>query len=195
MKKHIIWFLLILLVLPGCTTRKLVHTVTQQSFSFDTFKIDKESVGPIKIGMTVSEAERFLSGFKKKVSEATFFGFGGGSPAYLYYWENEIVLGFIPALDTDTLLYLVAAHPQIKTTNGLNPNSSVSELLKKYPRFTVMKDLMNEWEFYQDEKNGWDFIFMTDKETEIGEYQDLDQPAAPKRLSTKSDWITIRKVK
>lgn len=58
-----------------------------------------------------------------------------------------------------------------------------------------MKDLMNEWEFYQDEKNGWDFIFMTDKETEIGEYQDLDQPAAPKRLSTKSDWITIRKVK
>ena len=68
MKKHIIWFLLILLVLPGCTTRKLVHTVTQQSFRFDTFKIDKECIGSIKLGMTVSEAERFLSGFNKEVS-------------------------------------------------------------------------------------------------------------------------------
>ena len=103
-------------------------------------------------------------------------------------------MGLIPALDTDTLLYLVAAHPQIKTTNGLNPNSSVSELLKKYPHLTVMKDLMNQWEFFQDKNKGWDFIFMTEKETEIGEYQDLYHPAVPKRLNTKSDWITIRKV-
>ena len=195
MKKHIIWFLLILLALPGCIAQKTVHIATQQSFRFDEFKIEKERIGSIKLGMTLSEAEEFLSGFRKEVSEATLFGFGGGSPAYLYYWEDEIVLGLIPALETDTLLYLVAAHPQIKTTNGLNPNSSVSELLKKYPHLTVMKDLMNQWEFFQDKNKGWDFIFMTDKETEIGEYQDLYHPSVPKRLNTKSDWITIRKIK
>lgn len=189
--RHLI---LILLALSCFVHWGIAQTATQQSFRFDEFKIDKERIGSIKLGMTVSEAEEFLSGFRKEVSEAILFGFGGGSPAYLYYWEDEIVLGLIPALDTDTLLYLVAAHPQIKTTNGLNPNSSVSELLKKYPHLTVMKDLMNQWEFFQDKNKGWDFIFMTEKETEIGEYQDLYHPAVPKRLNTKSDWITIRKV-
>lgn len=189
--RHLI---LILLALSCFVHWGIAQNATQQNFRFDEFKIDKERIGSIKLGMTVPEAEEFLFGFRKEESEATLFGFGGGSPAYLYYWEDEIVLGLIPALDTDTLLYLVAAHPQIKTTNGLNPNSSVSELLKKYPHLTVMKDLMNQWEFFQDKNKGWDFIFMTEKETEIGEYQDLYHPAVPKRLNTKSDWITIRKV-
>jgi len=51
---------------------------------------------------------------------------------------------------------------------------------------------MNEWEYFQDEDNGWDFIFMTDKDTKIGEYMGFDKPAKPKNLSVKTDWITIR---
>lgn len=170
------------------------NLITQQS-DIPKFKIKKGQLGKIKIGMTLAEADRHLSGFRQEVSEASLFGFGGGSPAYLYYWKDEIVLGLIPKLDTDTLLFLIAAHPKLRTTNGLNPKSSINELLQQYPHLMVMQDLMNEWEFFQDKKNGWDFIFMTDRETEVGEYIKDDIPAKPKRLNTKMDWITIREVR
>ena len=51
---------------------------------------------------------------------------------------------------------------------------------------------MNSWEFYQNEIKGWDFIFMTDEKTQIGEYPELEVPSKPKRLTTKTYWITIR---
>ena len=161
-------------------------------FDFDKFKILKGQLGDIKIGMTITEAEMQFSGLTKKTDEATNFGFGGGSPAYLYYSNNELLFGLIPKLETDTLLFIIAAHKNLQTTNGLNPNSTVEELLKKYPDLTVQQDLMNSWEFFQDLKNGWDFIFMTDEQTEIGEYPELEVPSKPKRLTTKTDWITIR---
>ena len=169
-----------------------IETETTVDFDFDKFKIQKGQLGEIKIGMTMSEAEMQFSGLTKKTDEATSFGFGGGSPAYLYYSGNELLFGLIPKLETDTLLFIIAAHKHLQTTNELNPNSTVEELLKKYPDLTVQQDLMNSWEFFQDLKNGWDFIFMTDEQTEIGEYPELEVPSKPKRLTTKTDWITIR---
>lgn len=161
-------------------------------FDFDKFKILKGQLGEIKIGMTIQEAERQFTGLTKKVDKATNLGFGGGSPAYLYYLGDELIFGLIPKLETDTLLFIIAAHKKLQTTNGLNPNSTVGELIQKYPDLKVQQDLMNSWEFFQDETNGWDFIFITDEKTEIGEYPELEVPSKPKRLMTKTDWITIR---
>jgi len=200
--KHILT-ILIGLFLFGCnSTTKTENNETKTDltsetektvdFDFDKFKIQKGQLGEIKIGMTISEAEMQFSGLTKKTDEATNFGFGGGSPAYLYYSGNELLFGLIPKLETDTLLFIIAAHKNLQTTNGLNPNSTVEELLRKYPDLTVQQDLMNSWEFFQDLKNGWDFIFMTDEQTEIGEYPELEVPSKPKRLTTKTDWITIR---
>ena len=202
--KHILTFL-IGLFLFGCnstTKTENNQTITVStnekkseqsvSFDFDKFKIVKGQLGEIKIGMTITEAEKQFTGLTKKTDEATNFGFGGGSPAYLYYSGDELLFGLIPKLETDTLLFIIAAHKNLQTTNGLNPNSTVEELLKKYPDMTVQQDLMNSWEFFQDFKNGWDFIFMTDEQTEIGEYPELEVPSKPKRLTTKTDWITIR---
>ena len=172
------------------TTEKETEQTIQ--FDFDKFKILKGQLGAIKIGMTIAEAEMQFSGLTKKTDEATNFGFGGGSPAYLYYSGDELIFGLIPKLDTDTLLFIIAANKKLQTTNGLNPKATVSELIQKYPDLTVEQDLMNSWEFYQDETNGWDFIFMTDEKTQIGEYPELEVPSKPKRLTTKTDWITIR---
>lgn len=160
--------------------------------NFDNFKILKGQLGNIKIGMTIQEAERQFSGLTRKTGEATDFGFGGGSPAYLYYSGDELIFGLIPILDTDTLLFIIAANKKLQTTNGLNPNSTVGELTQKYPDLTVEQDLMNSWEFFQDTVNEWAFVFMTDEKTEVGEYPDLETPSKPKRLTTKADWITIR---
>jgi hypothetical protein len=176
------------------TSQTNLTTETEQTVQFDSdkFKILNGQLGKIKIGMTIKEAEKQFAGLTKKIDVATNFGFGGGSPAYLYYSGDELIFGLIPKLDTDTLLFIIAAHKKLQTTNGLNPNSTVSELIQKYRDLTVEQDLMNNWEFYQDEINGWDFIFMTDEKTQIGEYPELEVPSKPKRLTTKTDWITIR---
>ena len=162
------------------------------NFQFDKFKILNGQLGEIKIGMTIKEAELQFTGLTKNTDEAVSFGFGGGSPAYLYYSGDELIFGLIPKLGTDTLLFIIAAHKSLQTTNGLNPNSTIGELVQKYPDLTVQQDLMNNREFYQDKNNGWDFIFMTDEKTQIGEYPELEIPSKPKRLMTEANWISIR---
>ena len=193
----------IALILFGCnstTTTENNETTTdltserqsESSVDFDDFEISKGQLGNIKIGMTITEAEQQFTVLTKKVDEATNFGFGGGSPAYLYYSGDDLIFGLIPKLGTDTLLFIIAANKKLQTINGLNPRATVSELIQKYPDLTVEQNLMNSWEFYHDETNGWDFVFMTDEKTQIGEYPELDVPSKPKRLTTKTDWITIR---
>lgn len=175
-------------------TKKPDEKLISESTNFQPseFKIKKAKLGPIKIGMTIKEAENQFDGLIKKEDVAVNFGLGGGSPAYLYYSGDKLVFGLIPSLDTDTILSIIAVNKNLETTNGLNPNSTVKELLDKYPDLIVNRDLMNGWEYFQDQENGWDFVFMTNEESQIGEYPDLDNPSKPKRLTTKTDWIEIR---
>ncbi|MFD1603036.1 hypothetical protein ACFSJW_06950 [Flavobacterium artemisiae] len=56
-------------------------------FDFEKFRIEKAKVGPIKIGMTIHEAENFLKNLNKSEAEAYDFGFDGGGKAYLYSFE------------------------------------------------------------------------------------------------------------
>lgn len=171
---------------------KNTHSLKVDFFDFNKFKILKSQLGKIKIGMTIREAEKQLIGLTKKVDDAYNFGFDGGSPAYLYYYRDELILGLIPKLQTDTLIIIIAVHNKLQTINGINPNSKVSDLIKKYPDLKIQKDLMNNWEFFEDKKNGWDFIFMTDEKTEIGEYSELNVPSLPKKIMTRANWITIK---
>lgn len=161
------------------------------TFQYQKFEIKKGQLGDIKIGMTISEAEQQFKGLKKEVDHATNFGFGGGAPAYLYYDEDNVVFGLIPAYTTDTLLIIIAASPKLTTTNGLNPNSTAKDISERYANVKVRQSLMNEWEFISDTINNWDFIFMTDEKT-IGNYPDLDAPSELKRMEIKADWITIQ---
>ncbi len=104
--------LLIGFLLFGCnstTTTENNETTTyltserqsESSVDFDDFKISKGKLGNIKIGMTITEAEQQFTVLTKKVDEATSFGFGGGSPAYLYYSGDDLIFGLIPKLGTD----------------------------------------------------------------------------------------------
>lgn len=177
----------------GVTVSK-IEKESEQSvyFNFHNFIIRKGQLGEIKIGMTITEAEKQLTGLKKKTDQATNFGFGGGSSANLYYLGDELLFGLIPRLGTDTLLLIIAANKNLLTTNGLNPNSTVEDLLEKYPDLTVNQDLMSGGEFYQDTTNNWDFVFKTNEHTEIGDYPELEEPSRPKQLTTHADWIVIR---
>lgn len=170
---------------------KIDKQVDPSSFDYDEFEIKRGQLGEIKIGMTISEAEQAFEGLRKKVGQATSFGYGGGSPAYLYYEQDDLAFGLIPTLNTDTVLLIIAAAPQLVTNNGLHPNSSVQQISENYPGVKVNQDLMNGWEFISDTTNNWDFVFITDEET-IGDYPELEVPSALKNMEIKADWITIK---
>ena len=162
-------------------------------FNFSSFKIMKGQLGKIKIGMTIKEAEKQFTGLTKQTKIVAEFSFDDESPAHAYYLGKEMVFVLIPKYNTDTLLYIIATHKNLKTTNGLNPKSTVSELLQKYPDLTVVQDLMSGGEVFSDEKNNWEFRFKTERETEIGVYPIAGNPSKPKRLNTKAEWIMIGK--
>ena len=56
----------------------------ERASDFHDFRIQRSRLGKIEIGMTIEEEEKHLSGFTKEAHDAVAFGFGGGSPAYLY---------------------------------------------------------------------------------------------------------------
>lgn len=176
------------------STSSAIKKLDLASVRFDSHNLNilKGSLGDIKIGMTITEAEKQFNGLIKKSEDAACFGFDGGGSAYLYHSGEKLLFALIPKLATDTVLFIVAADSTLKTSKGINPNSTVADLVKVYPGLMVQQDLMNGWEFFQDEVNGWDFVFVTDKETEIGEYPVLELPSKPKRLLAKANWIVIR---
>lgn len=99
--------------------------------NYQDFEIQKGQLGEIKIGMTISEAEQKFSGLRKETDQATNFGYGGGSPAYLYYEGKTIIFGLIPTLNTNTILFIIVVSKKLTTTNGLSPNSTVKEISEK----------------------------------------------------------------
>lgn len=167
------------------------ETSESENFNYQGIKIKKSQLGEITIGMTISEAEQNFSGLRKEAAGATSFGFGGGSPAYLYYDKNELVFGLIPALGSDTVLFIIALSNKLRSINGLSPNSSVKAISERYPDIQVSQDLMNGWEHISDTVNNWDFVFMTDEKT-VGEYPALDLPSELKNRSIKANWITVK---
>ncbi|MFB9079485.1 hypothetical protein ACFFLS_06330 [Flavobacterium procerum] len=161
-------------------------------FDFEKFTIEKGKIGNITIGMTMNEAETFLKNLNKTEAEAYDFGFDGGGKAYLYSFEGEFVLALIPKRDADEILAIVALSENLKTINGLHPKSSIQGIKKLYPKIQINQNLMMGWEDIYDEKNDWEFVFMTTEENRIGTYNDFETPSVPKKMNAKSEWITIR---
>lgn len=161
------------------------------TFDYQRFPIQKGRLGPIRIGMTIAEAEAEFDGLRKEVSEAILFGYGGGSPAYLYYDRDKVAFGLIPILGTDTVLLIIAADPQLTTTNGLHPTSTVREITAQYPGIQVNLDMLNDWEYFADTANRWEFVFMTGEGDAVGEFGEGEDSAPPLRMDIRADWITI----
>jgi hypothetical protein len=163
-----------------------------KEFDFEAFKISKGQIGEIKVGMNIYDAEKKLNELTKKEAEAYDFGYDGGGKAYIYSLENEPILALVPKRDSEEILVIIALSKNLKTNNGLNPKSKVTEIQEKYPNIEINQDLMMSWEFMSEEKNNWDFVFMTEENNRIGEYKEIEVPTKPKRTDTKMDWITIK---
>lgn len=163
-----------------------------RTFNFSNFKITKGKIGKIKVGMDIIDAEKLLNDLTKKTTQAHDFGFDGGGIAYIYSLRNEPILALIPKRDSQEILVIIALSKNLKTNNGLNPKSTVTEIQEKYPNIEINQNLMMSWEFMSDETNNWDFVFMTDENNSIGTYTEIEVPTQPVRIETKMDWITIK---
>lgn len=160
-------------------------------FDFREFPIQKGSLGGIEIGMTISAAEKNIEGLRREAAQATDFGYGGGSPAYLYYDRENLVFGLIPKHNSDTVLLILAISSDLMTINGLTPKATARQILEKYPKIKVNQDLMNGWEYISDTSNNFDFVFMTDK-SKVGSYPQVEVPSDIRNLDIKAEWITIK---
>ena len=166
--------------------------IKTNTFEFEKFKISKGKIGDIKIGMNIIDAEKMLNGLTKEEAEAYDFGFDGGGKAYIYSLENEPILALVPKRDSEEIFVIIALNKNLKTNNGLIPKSKISEIQNKYPNIEINQDLMMDWEYMYDEKNNWNFVFMTEENNRIGEYKEIEMPTEPKRTETKMDWIAIK---
>lgn len=141
--------------------------------------------------MTINTAEKNLHNLEKKEAEAYDFGFDGGGKSYIYYFDDKPVLALVPKMNSDIILAIVAISPKFKLENGLHPNATVSDLLKKYPNSKVYQNLMMEWEMMYDYERDFTFVFVTEGQKEIGVYQELIDESIPEKTDIKVDWITI----
>lgn len=169
-----------------------VQTKKATEFSFEKFQISTKKVGEIKIGMTINNAEKLLKPLTKKEIEAYDFGFDGGGKAYIYSLENEFIIALIPKRDSQEIAAIIALSNKLKTKNGLSPKSTIADIQAKYPNIKINQNLMMDWEFIQDEKSNLEFVFVTNENNRIGEYDELEIPVTPKRNNIKADWITIK---
>ncbi|WPO77050.1 hypothetical protein [Flavobacterium sp. KACC 22761] len=169
-----------------------ISTKAIPKFDFEKFQISNGKVGEIKIGMTISDAEKLLKSLTKKEETAYDFGYDGGGKAFLYSLKNEPVIALVPKRDSEEILAIIALSKNLKTENGLNPKSTVAEIQEKYPDIKVYIDLIMDWEFMTDKKSNLEFDFFTKESNRIGEYTDLEIPVKPVRTTIKADWITIK---
>ncbi len=149
-------------------------------------------MGEIKIGMNIKEAEKLIANLTKSETEAYDFGFDGGGNASIYSLGNEPILALVPKRDSKEILAIIAISQTLKTNNGLNPISSVKEIIEKYPTMKIDHNLMMNWESMFDYVNNWKFVFNTDENKRIGEYKENDVQSKPKAVDTKMDWIAIK---
>ena len=163
------------------------------TFDFSRFEISEGALGEIKVGMTITDAEKNLTALTKKNVPVYQFGFDGEELVPSYYFRDALILAFIPVYNTDSIRFIFAVHKNFQTINGLSPKSTVKDLLEKYPDVNVNMNMMNGWEYISDDKNKWSFTFIVDDKNSIGEYPKAGEPSKPKTLSRHADWIMIGK--
>lgn len=168
------------------------YSTQHQKILFSDWLIDKKSLGPIKIGMSMKEVDSILGNLNKQVGLALDFGFGGGSPAYVYSMDTIPILAVVQALNSKKVFAIVALSDRFKTATGLYPQMKVSQLLEVYPQMKFYMDYMNGWEIASDDINQWSFIFITNKNNQIGVYPKLEQPSYAKKTIATNTWILIQ---
>lgn len=164
----------------------------QSTLNYSDWLIGKKSLGPLKIGMSMKEVDSILVSMNKQVGLALDFGFGGGSPAYVYSIDTVPILAVVQALNSKKVFAIVVLSDQLKTASGLHPKMKVYQLLEVYPQMEFYLDYMNGWEIASDDTNQWSFIFVTNKSNQIGIYPQQEKPSLAKKTIATNTWILIQ---
>lgn len=195
-------FLFNLIFILGCNENKNQDKeidrigVEKTRFNIADYLISKESLGKIKVGQSISQIDKIVLGLTKKAEPAENLGFFGGGNAFLYSKDSNILFALVPNGNTDTIKYILVFSKEFKTTNGLNPNSKVNEILKVYPNFETLVSLTTDEEVFSDDENSWSFCFFTEKGKRIGKYkEEVDGEESgfskPKILNIECGYILI----
>ena len=192
---------IIILLFLGCNyidkskENKVDLTSKNIDYNAQDFIISKGSLGEIKIGQTISNAEKLFNGLTKKVEDAGNFGICGGGKIYTYQKDTNLIFALLPYYGTDTILNIIAIDKYLKTKNGLNANSTVKEIFKIYPKMKVGVSMATDEESFYDDENSWQFTFLTTEGNRVGSYigNGEEENVTPSNLKIKCDYIIIDK--
>lgn len=198
MKKCFLGVLFVFIVLISCTNKEKLKTPLQvkhpaKSFSmpWQNWQIQKGALGPLKLGSRISDYKKFLNGLDSLPVDAYLYKYGGGGVAYEYSYNKNQLFVLMPAIDTDSIIAIMALHPDFKTRYGTYPGNTAAQIFNRHKKLPVILDLLSGGEAMIDKVNRMNYIFDTPDDTPIAEYPNIDNPGVLKRSNVRCNWIVI----
>lgn len=130
MSKPIFYGILMACVLFGCERKQQVTTTPDEVFSVakktssdDVFQwqIDKGNLGPIRVGSHIKDLGGVLSGLDRTAVDVDVYKYGGGGKAYEYRKNGILLFALMPAMETDSIIAVMAVHPAFVTKKACMP--------------------------------------------------------------------------
>lgn len=123
------------------------------------------------------------------------FGYSGGGEIHLYYDKDELILGLVPKLESDTIHAIIVITEKFKSNEGLNITLTFEQLEKLYPSTEIYLNEKFNWEWCLYENQKMHVVFMTEKDSRVAEYE-YDSNFTQKTVrivnkNVKIDWIAI----
>lgn len=168
-------------------------TAAKPTSLWQNWQIQKGALGPLKIGTRIRDYKEVLKGFDSISVDAFLYKYDGGGVAYKYSYKQTPLFVLMPAIDTDSIIAIMALHSDFKTVYGTYPGSSALEIINRQKKLPINLDLLSGGETMRDTVNGINYIFNTPDEAHMAEYSDIDEPGLLKEGKTKCNWIEINK--
>lgn len=118
------------------------------SQNLTNYLITSNSIGTVKLGMTINEFKESHSHMKIEIKKAWKYGVDGEGNGWLLS-DNEKELIFVWSKNDSTIGGIYCLSDKFTTTQGIKIGMKITELIKLYPKIILKQDYMNEYiEFF-----------------------------------------------
>lgn len=190
MNKYI-FVLIAAVTLSSCGKKE---TVAKQDIqlNFEHWDIGEGALGPIKLGTHISDYKTDFTGLDSTGVDCYEYKYDGGGPAYEYRYRGRLLFTLMPAMDSDSIIAIMAIDKGFKMKNGIHPGSTIAQLKEKNGKINIRMDYLTGGEYIPDSINGTNYIFDTADDSLVAAYPDIDKPGIIKRTDVKCNWIEIK---
>ena len=180
MKKK--YLCIVLITLICCNSKK------------DAYLISENSVGLLKIGMNINDANKLFSDCKIEKVDLSIFGLDGGGSGILIKRQNEKIVVFWTNSDKNKVDGILCFSSKYHTKHGIKPKMTIGELKKILPKSTIQVNLIfPEHEFIILESEHVNLDFLSTEGNRIGKYKNIDpdESTTEMKLNARVNYIEL----